>query len=118
MRSESKASRQPSPEASPERTSAHPNQDRQARKARLSRGHGRDHQGGSRGERERLLRAAIVDQSALRLVPTRVSRHPGIRLLGLTGYASIATAVQAVKLGDNELIGETGQRDGFGRSPD
>ena len=55
------------------------------------------------------LQAAIVDlrlgtESGLRLVPALVSGHPGIRLLILTGYASIATAVQAIKLGATNYL--------------
>lgn len=55
------------------------------------------------------LRAAIVDlrlgsDSGLRLVPALVNRHPGICVLVLTGYASIATAVQAIKLGAADYL--------------
>lgn len=55
------------------------------------------------------LQAAIVDlrlgtESGLQLVPTLVSDHPGIRVLILTGYASIATAVQAIKMGATNYL--------------
>jgi len=55
------------------------------------------------------LHAAIVDlrlgkDSGLQLVPALVSGHPGIRVLVLTGYASIATAVQAIKLGATDYL--------------
>lgn len=55
------------------------------------------------------LKAAIVDlrldkDSGLRLVPELVSRHPGIRVLVLTGYASVATAVQAIKMGATDYL--------------
>jgi len=52
---------------------------------------------------------AIVDlnlagHSALELIPTLRARNPNARILMLTGYASIATAVEAIKLGaDNYL---------------
>lgn len=52
---------------------------------------------------------AIVDlnlagHSALELIPTLRARNPDARILMLTGYASIATAVEAIKLGaDNYL---------------
>ncbi len=52
---------------------------------------------------------AVVDlmigaESGLTLVPQLRARLPGIRILVLTGYASIATAVEAIKLGaDNYL---------------
>lgn len=53
--------------------------------------------------------AAIVDlrlgrESGLALVPQLVQRQPGIRILILTGYASIATAVQAIKLGATDYL--------------
>jgi len=55
------------------------------------------------------VHAAIVDlrlgrDSGLQLVPALVSRHPGVRVLVLTGYASIATAVQAIKLGATDYL--------------
>ena len=52
---------------------------------------------------------AIVDlnlagHSSLELIPLLRSRNPSARILMLTGYASIATAVEAIKLGaDNYL---------------
>lgn len=46
----------------------------------------------------------IGNTSGLKLVPKLRERHPAIRILVLTGYASIATAVEAIKLGaDNYL---------------
>ena len=54
--------------------------------------------------REQPFDAAVVDlrlatDSGLRLIPPLIATHPGIRILLLTGYASIATAVEAIKLG-------------------
>jgi len=49
--------------------------------------------------------AAIVDlkmpggKSGLDLVPDLVARHPGVQVVVLTGYGSIATAVEAVRKG-------------------
>ncbi|MDB5321753.1 MAG: hypothetical protein JWN40_3384 [Phycisphaerales bacterium] len=49
--------------------------------------------------------AAVVDlkmpggKSGLDLVPDLVARHPGVRVVVLTGYGSIATAVEAVRKG-------------------
>jgi two-component system response regulator RegA len=49
--------------------------------------------------------AAVVDlrmpggRSGLDLVPELVRRHPGIQIVILTGYGSIATAVEAVRQG-------------------
>lgn len=53
--------------------------------------------------------AAVVDlrlqrQSGLTLIPILVRQHPGMRILVLTGYASIATAVQAIKLGASDYL--------------
>jgi two-component system response regulator RegA len=49
--------------------------------------------------------AAVVDlrmpggRSGLDLVPELVKRHPGVQIVILTGYGSIATAVEAVRQG-------------------
>jgi two-component system, response regulator RegA len=58
--------------------------------------------------------SAIVDlrlgrESGLALVPLLVQRHPGIRILVLTGYASITTAVQAIKLGATDYLAKPAQ---------
>lgn len=58
--------------------------------------------------------AAIVDlrlgrESGLALVPSLAQRHPGIRILVLTGYASITTAVQAIKLGATDYLAKPAQ---------
>ena len=58
--------------------------------------------------------AAIVDlrlgrESGLTLVPLLAARHAGIRILVLTGYASIATAVQAIKLGATDYLAKPAQ---------
>ncbi len=46
----------------------------------------------------------IGNESGLTLVPALRQRNPVMRILVLTGYASIATAVEAIKLGaDNYL---------------
>lgn len=54
--------------------------------------------------RDKPFDAAVLDlrlatDSGLRLIPPLIAAHPGIRILLLTGYASIATAVEAIKLG-------------------
>jgi len=46
----------------------------------------------------------IGDESGLNLVEELVQSHPGIRIVMLTGYASIATAVQAIKLGAKHYL--------------
>lgn len=52
---------------------------------------------------------AILDlnlggHSSLELIPVLNSSNPGIRTLILTGYASIATAVEAIKLGATNYL--------------
>lgn len=42
--------------------------------------------------------------SGLTLIPWLREHHPDIRILMLTGYASIATAVDAIKLGANQYL--------------
>ncbi len=54
--------------------------------------------------RQRCFDAAVLDlrlatDSGLRLIKPLREIHPDIRILLLTGYASIATAVEAIKLG-------------------
>lgn len=61
------------------------------------------------GLADNMLPYAVVDlmlgsESGLTLVPQLRALNPAMRILILTGYASIATAVEAVKLGaDNYL---------------
>jgi two-component system response regulator RegA len=52
---------------------------------------------------------AVVDlrmpgSSGLTLIPALVRHCPGIRIVVLTGYASIATAVEAIKLGATQYL--------------
>jgi len=52
---------------------------------------------------------AILDlnlggQTSLELIPSLTEKNPGIRTLILTGYASIATAVEAIKLGATNYL--------------
>ncbi|HEY7772019.1 MAG TPA: response regulator [Marinagarivorans sp.] len=46
-----------------------------------------------------LLDMKLNDGNSLSLIKQLAHQHPSIKILLLTGYASIATAVQAVKLG-------------------
>jgi len=46
----------------------------------------------------------IGDESGLNLVEKLVQSNPEIRIVMLTGYASIATAVQAIKLGAKHYL--------------
>lgn len=52
---------------------------------------------------------AILDlnlggQTSLELIPSLTEKNPQIRILILTGYASIATAVEAIKLGATNYL--------------
>ncbi|WP_144373293.1 response regulator transcription factor [Vogesella urethralis] len=46
-----------------------------------------------------ILDLNLAGESGLRLLPLLLEKAPAARILVLTGYASIATAVEAVKLG-------------------
>jgi two-component system response regulator RegA len=46
-----------------------------------------------------LLDMKLSDGNALGFIAELVEKHPMVKILLLTGYASIATAVQAIKLG-------------------
>lgn len=59
--------------------------------------------------RERHPRYAVVDlklgaDSGLALIPALHAEFPCMRILLLTGYASIATAVEAIKLGAHDYL--------------
>lgn len=51
-----------------------------------------------------LLDMKLDDGNALELIDALYCRHESIKILLLTGYASIATAVQAVKLGAHNYL--------------
>lgn len=55
-------------------------------------------------------------QSALPLIQPLKARNPDIRILVLTGYASIATAVEAVKLGADEYLAKPADADQIERA--
>ncbi len=46
-----------------------------------------------------LVELKIAGESGLKLVATLHQRHPDARIVVLTGYGSIATAIEAIKLG-------------------
>lgn len=59
---------------------------------------------------------AILDlnlggESSLALIAPLKARNPGIRVLVLTGYASIATAVDAIKLGADNYLAKPADAD-------
>lgn len=65
---------------------------------------------------ERPFRWAILDlnlggQSSLSLIPVLLEHHPPIHILILTGYASIATAVEAIKLGATNYLSKPADAD-------
>jgi two-component system response regulator RegA len=55
------------------------------------------------------FKAAVLDlkltgETSLSLIPQLIALHPELRILMLTGYASIQTAVEAVKLGATNYL--------------
>lgn len=46
----------------------------------------------------------LGDDNGLKLIPALCKAVPGVRILLLTGYASIATAVQAIKRGAHDYL--------------
>jgi len=65
---------------------------------------------------DRPFQLAILDlnlggQTSLELIPLLSSRNPGIRTLILTGYASITTAVEAIKLGATNYLAKPADTD-------
>src|SRR3954468_24730072 len=61
--------------------------------------------------------AAVVDlkmpggKSGLDMVPDLVAKHPGVRVVVLTGYGSIATAVEAVRKGEINYLSKPADTD-------
>ena len=58
-------------------------------------------------------RYAVLDlklgaDNGLTLIPQLLAAAPGVRILLLTGFASIATAVEAIKRGAHDLVGVDG----------
>lgn len=51
-----------------------------------------------------LIDLRIAEQSGLSLITPLRQAHPACRIIMLTGFASIATAVQAVKLGADDYL--------------
>jgi two-component system response regulator RegA len=51
-----------------------------------------------------VLDLKLGDGSGLALVVALRARHPALRILMLTGYASLATAVEAIKLGADDYL--------------
>lgn len=68
---------------------------------------------GSQGALERLregdishivLDLRLATENGLELIPALCAQAPGVRIVVLTGYASIATAVEAIKLGAHHYL--------------
>jgi len=51
-----------------------------------------------------VLDLRLGDTSGLRLIGPLLQQNPGLRIVVLTGYASIATAVEAIKLGAHHYL--------------
>lgn len=46
----------------------------------------------------------LIDESGLKLIPLLKNAHPSISIVMLTGYSSISTAVEAIKLGATNYL--------------
>jgi two-component system response regulator RegA len=73
-----------------------------------------------RAAREPILDFAVLDlnlagESSLPLVTALRSAHPDCRIVMLTGYASVANAVSAVKLGAAEYLAKPADADALAR---
>jgi two-component system response regulator RegA len=51
-----------------------------------------------------VLDLRLATENGLELIPTLCAMAPGVRIVVLTGYASIATAVEAIKLGAHHYL--------------
>lgn len=51
-----------------------------------------------------VLDLKLADETSLALIPQLRALHPQLRILMLTGYASIQTAVEAIKLGATNYL--------------
>lgn len=51
-----------------------------------------------------VLDLKIADESGLPLIPELLERQPNLNIVMLTGYSSINTAVEAIKLGANQYL--------------
>ena len=58
-----------------------------------------------------ILDLNLAGQSSLRLIAPLKRRNPAIRILILTGYASITSAVEAIKLGANNYLAKPADAD-------
>lgn len=78
--------------------------------------HGTDVESATTLNQDKSLDYAILDlnlggHTSLQLIPLLKESHPGIRILILTGYASIATAVEAIKLGADNYLAKPADAD-------
>ena len=53
-----------------------------------------------------ILDLKLAESSGLHLIPRLKALDPGIHIVVLTGYASVATAVNAIKLGATHYLGK------------
>ena len=63
-----------------------------------------------------LLDLKLGETSGLRLIPDLLRSAPGMRILLLTGYASIATAVEAIKRGAHDYLAKPVDADQIARA--
>ncbi len=66
---------------------------------------------GTRGFDLAVLDLNLGGHSSLPLIPTLKRHNPRMRILVLTGYASIATAVEAIKLGADNYLAKPADAD-------
>ncbi len=63
-----------------------------------------------------VLDLKLGETSGLRLIPELLRAAPGMRILLLTGYASIATAVEAIKRGAHDYLAKPVDADQIARA--
>lgn len=63
-----------------------------------------------------VLDLKLGEENGLRLIPELKRAVPGIRILLLTGYASIATAVEAIKRGAHDYLAKPVDADSVARA--
>ena len=57
-----------------------------------------------RDTRHAVLDLRLGEDNGLRLIPALLQARPGLRIVVLTGFASIATAVEAIKKGASDYL--------------
>lgn len=65
-----------------------------------------------------VLDLKLGEANGLKLIPDLLQAAPGMRILLLTGYASIATAVEAIKRGAHDYLAKPADADQIARALD